>query len=58
MIEFFNDWSIVIFFVVAVYEGLSRIIPTHKNYSVYDFVLLIFKEIGKQINKFFPNRKK
>lgn len=58
MIDIINEWWEIILVLIAIYEGLSRLIPTYKNYSLIDFVTEILKVIKNGIERFIPNKKR
>lgn len=58
MIEFINEYFNLILIGVALYELFARLIPTFKNYSLLDFIYLVFNGIKEIINTYVPNKKK
>ena len=50
-------WNLILI-AIALYEAIARIIPTFKNYSIVEFVMLVLSSIHSVIDKYVPNKKK
>ncbi len=51
-----NNWDLVLI-IIALIEVMVRIIPTYKNYSLFDFLRLFMSKIHQVLDKYIPNNK-
>ena len=51
-----QNWDLVLI-IIALIEVLVRIIPTYKNYSLFDFIRLVMSKIHQVLDKYIPNNK-
>lgn len=51
-----ENWDLVLI-IIALIEVLVRIIPTYKNYSLFDFIRLVMSKLHQVLDKYIPNNK-